>query len=97
MKSAGDLEELLPEKRLTLQRNTVPFIKSVHYLICSMQFFSMSLLVIQHTGMPFLVRATNKVCIPAFAYAVQNNLYYIALANIDATTYTVRCRNTGEN
>ncbi|PIO66786.1 UDP-galactose transporter [Teladorsagia circumcincta] len=141
MKSAGDLEELLPEKRLALQRNTVPFIKSVHYLICSMQFFSMSLLVIQHTGMPFLVRATNKdrsflpttcvffmeilklstcsimvllesggvascarslhdaiwqkkmetlkVCIPAFAYAIQNNLYYIALANIDATTYTV--------
>ncbi|VDP04317.1 unnamed protein product [Heligmosomoides polygyrus] len=29
------------------------------------------------------------VCVPAFAYAVQNNLYYIALANIDATTYTV--------
>ncbi|KAK6036876.1 Nucleotide-sugar transporter [Cooperia oncophora] len=32
---------------------------------------------------------TLKVCIPAFAYAIQNNLYYIALANIDATTYTV--------
>ncbi|EYB92260.1 hypothetical protein Y032_0196g1539 [Ancylostoma ceylanicum] len=30
-----------------------------------------------------------KVCVPAIAYAVQNNLYYIALGNIDATTYTI--------
>ncbi|KHJ95737.1 UDP-galactose transporter [Oesophagostomum dentatum] len=30
-----------------------------------------------------------KVAVPAFAYAAQNNLYYIALGNIDATTYTV--------
>ncbi|KAK5984606.1 Nucleotide-sugar transporter [Trichostrongylus colubriformis] len=141
MKSADDLEELLPEKRLALSRTKVPLIKSVQYLLCSAQFLAMSLLVIQHTGMPFLVRATNKdrsflpttcvffmeilklftcsvmvlvdsgtivscartlheaiwqkkmetfkVCIPAFAYAIQNNLYYIALANIDATTYTV--------
>ncbi|CAI4225938.1 unnamed protein product [Auanema sp. JU1783] len=32
---------------------------------------------------------TLKVSIPAFVYAVQNNLFYIALANIDATTYSV--------
>ncbi|KHJ81462.1 Nucleotide-sugar transporter [Oesophagostomum dentatum] len=30
-----------------------------------------------------------KVSVPAFAYAIQNNLYYIALGNIDATTYTI--------
>uniref|UniRef100_A0A7I4YM90 UDP-galactose transporter n=1 Tax=Haemonchus contortus TaxID=6289 RepID=A0A7I4YM90_HAECO len=162
MKSTQDMEQLLPEKRLAVQRDTVSCMKTsvltqsirillifiqkrsvsrVQYLLCSVQFLSMSLLVIQHTGMPFLVRATNKdrsflpttcvflmeilklttctfmvfvdtgsvassarklhdaiwqkkmeslkVCVPAFAYAVQNNLYYIALANIDATTYTV--------
>ncbi|ETN73886.1 Nucleotide-sugar transporter [Necator americanus] len=32
---------------------------------------------------------TLKVSVPAIAYAVQNNLYYIALGNIDATTYTI--------
>ncbi|CAD6194238.1 unnamed protein product [Caenorhabditis auriculariae] len=32
---------------------------------------------------------TLKVSIPAVVYAIQNNLYYIALANIDATTYSV--------
>ncbi|XGW29207.1 hypothetical protein V3C99_008762 [Haemonchus contortus] len=162
MKSTQDMEQLLPEKRPAVQRDTVSCMKTsvltqsirillifiqkrsisrVQYLLCSVQFLSMSLLVIQHTGMPFLVRATNKdrsflpttcvflmeilklttctfmvfvdtgsvassarklhdaiwqkkmeslkVCVPAFAYAVQNNLYYIALANIDATTYTV--------
>ncbi|KAK6747342.1 hypothetical protein RB195_000505 [Necator americanus] len=113
----------------------------VQFLVCSVEFFSMILLVVQHTGMPFLVRATNKdkaflpttcvfimeiikftlcssvilyscgsvtsfgrqlhstlwinkaetlkVSVPAIAYAVQNNLYYIALGNIDATTYTI--------
>lgn len=30
-----------------------------------------------------------KVSVPAFVYALQNNLYYIALKNIDATTYSV--------
>ncbi|PAV60572.1 hypothetical protein WR25_23133 [Diploscapter pachys] len=32
---------------------------------------------------------TLKVSVPAIVYAIQNNLYYIALANIDATTYSV--------
>ncbi|CCD64474.3 Nucleotide Sugar TransPorter family [Caenorhabditis elegans] len=32
---------------------------------------------------------TMKVSVPALVYAVQNNLYYVALANIDATTYSV--------
>ncbi|CAJ0579546.1 unnamed protein product, partial [Mesorhabditis spiculigera] len=32
---------------------------------------------------------TAKVCVPAVVYAIQNNLYYVALANIDATTYAV--------
>lgn len=32
---------------------------------------------------------TLKVSVPAVVYAIQNNLYYIALANIDATTYSV--------
>ncbi|EYB92261.1 hypothetical protein Y032_0196g1540 [Ancylostoma ceylanicum] len=29
-------------------------------LLCSVQFSTMLLLAVQHTGMPFLVRATNK-------------------------------------
>ncbi|KIH65244.1 hypothetical protein ANCDUO_04433 [Ancylostoma duodenale] len=70
-------------------------------LLCSVQFACMLLLVVQHTGMPFLVRATNKahlkVCVPAIAYAVQNNLYYIALGNIDATTYTTDVLEDKEN
>ncbi|UMM27130.1 hypothetical protein L5515_010552 [Caenorhabditis briggsae] len=32
---------------------------------------------------------TLKVAVPAVVYAIQNNLYYIALANIDPTTYSV--------
>uniref|UniRef100_A0A1I7UXH3 Nucleotide-sugar transporter family protein n=2 Tax=Caenorhabditis tropicalis TaxID=1561998 RepID=A0A1I7UXH3_9PELO len=32
---------------------------------------------------------TIKVAVPAVVYAIQNNLYYIALANIDPTTYSV--------
>ncbi|CAJ0602692.1 unnamed protein product [Cylicocyclus nassatus] len=116
-------------------------IKKIRLLLCSVQFLSMFLLVVEHTGMPFLVRATNKdkaflpttcvffmeiikmticscvifyssgsptgflqkmhstlwvnrieslkVSVPAFAYALQNNLYYIALGNVDATTYTI--------
>ncbi|WKY06008.1 hypothetical protein Q1695_006309 [Nippostrongylus brasiliensis] len=123
------------------QKLSISQVTSTRFRPCTVQYMSMLLLVIQHTGMPFLVRATNKdrsflsttcvfimeilklfacscmliietggiesctkklhsalwmkkleslkVCIPAFAYAAQNNLYYIALANIDATTYTV--------
>ncbi len=33
---------------------------------------------------------TFKICVPAIIYAIQNNLYYIALANLDATLYSVR-------
>ncbi|CAI2350066.1 unnamed protein product [Caenorhabditis sp. 36 PRJEB53466] len=32
---------------------------------------------------------TMKVAVPAVVYAIQNNLYYIALANVDPTTYSV--------
>ncbi len=32
---------------------------------------------------------TIKFFVPAFIYAIQNNLYYIALAHIDATVYSV--------
>ncbi|PIC32716.1 hypothetical protein B9Z55_012942 [Caenorhabditis nigoni] len=32
---------------------------------------------------------TLKVAVPAVVYAIQNNLYYTALANIDPTTYSV--------
>ena len=35
------------------------------------------------------LRETFKVCVPALIYAVQNNLYYIALANLEAAAYSV--------
>ncbi|KAJ1373593.1 hypothetical protein KIN20_036047 [Parelaphostrongylus tenuis] len=38
-----------------------------------------------------------KVCVPAIAYAIQNNLYYIALANIDATAYTIDVSPSAKN
>lgn len=34
---------------------------------------------------------TLKLAIPAFLYVVQNNLLFIALSNLDAATYQVRC------
>lgn len=33
---------------------------------------------------------TLKVCIPALIYTLQNNLYYIALSHLEATTFCVR-------
>uniref|UniRef100_A0A914X7T8 Uncharacterized protein n=1 Tax=Plectus sambesii TaxID=2011161 RepID=A0A914X7T8_9BILA len=35
------------------------------------------------------LRETFKVCVPALIYAVQNNLYYIALANLEAAAYSI--------
>ncbi|CAI5449139.1 unnamed protein product [Caenorhabditis angaria] len=34
-------------------------------------------------------KETLKVAVPAVVYAIQNNLYYIALENVDPTTYSV--------
>ena len=34
---------------------------------------------------------TLKLTIPAFLYVVQNNLLFVALSNLDAATYQVRC------
>ena len=32
---------------------------------------------------------TLKLCVPAFLYVIQNNLQYVALSNLDATTFQV--------
>jgi UDP-sugar transporter A1/2/3 len=32
---------------------------------------------------------TFKLAVPSFLYAIQNNLYYVALSNVDAVTYSV--------
>jgi UDP-sugar transporter A1/2/3 len=32
---------------------------------------------------------TMKICVPSFIYMVQNNLYYIALSNLESTTFCV--------
>lgn len=32
---------------------------------------------------------TIKVCIPALIYTLQNNLYYISLTHLEATTFCV--------
>ncbi|KAI6191060.1 UDP-galactose translocator [Aphelenchoides bicaudatus] len=32
---------------------------------------------------------TLKICVPSFIYMVQNNLYYIALSNLESTTFCV--------
>ena len=34
-------------------------------------------------------KETVKLAIPAFLYAIQNNLYYVALSNLDAATYSL--------
>lgn len=33
---------------------------------------------------------TVKICVPALIYTMQNNLYYIALSNLESTTFCVR-------
>lgn len=32
---------------------------------------------------------TAKICVPAAIYTLQNNLYYIALSNLESTTFCV--------
>ncbi|RCN31682.1 hypothetical protein ANCCAN_22524 [Ancylostoma caninum] len=37
---------------------------------------------------------TVKVCVPAVIYTLQNNLYYIALTHLEATTFCVLYANS---
>lgn len=33
---------------------------------------------------------TLKICVPSVIYMLQNNLYYLAMSNLEPTTYCVR-------
>lgn len=45
----------------------------------------------------FVHRNVFQICVPALLYAIQNNLYYVALANLDATTFCVICSTIHAN
>ncbi|XP_071509521.1 LOW QUALITY PROTEIN: CMP-sialic acid transporter-like [Diadema antillarum] len=67
---------------------------------CSKLFISLLILVNEHRSLLGMVRDvyhnvlcspsdTFKMCIPSIIYALQNNLAFVALSNLDAATYQI--------
>ncbi|KAK6040333.1 Nucleotide-sugar transporter [Cooperia oncophora] len=57
-------------------------------IICSSKSFIKFLLELKEAIYDNPVE-TIKVCVPALIYTLQNNLYYVALTHLEATTFCV--------